>query len=341
MSDDRPIKVFMLTQAPIADPLIDQLRSVSPRLRIEHRIARSVEEIDRSVWSEIEVLYTSWLMPSIDLVPKLKWVQGHFAGVDHFWDKPLIRSVILTTASGVHAPPMAEYILMMVLAFAHRLPTMLNYQERVDWPKHRWNLFAPKELTDSTLGIVGYGSIGRETARLAKAFGMRVVAVKRDKQVVNEQGWRLPNVGDPSIQYVDWLFAPQQLRLMLSECDFVAVTVPLTAETEKMIGAAEFQSMKRDAIVINVARGGVIDEAAMIDALQNNLIGGAGLDVFEAEPLPLNSPLWKLPNVILSPHVSGFSSHYDERAMDLFAENLRRYLKDEPLLNVVDMNKGY
>lgn len=341
MRDDRSIEVFILTQSPIADPLIDQLRSISPRLSIQHRLAHSVDEIDRSVWNEIEVLYTSWLMPSIDLVPNLKWVQGHFAGVDHFLDNPLIRSVILTTASGVHAPPMAEYILMMMLAFAHRLPNMITYQQRVDWPKDRWSLFAPKELTDSTLGIVGYGSIGRETARLAKSFGMRVLATKRDVQIKNEQGWQLPNSGDSSAQYVDRLYSPDQLRSMLSDCDFVAVTVPLTAETEKMIGAAELRSMKRNAIVINVARGGVIDEAALIDALQNNLIGGAGLDVFEAEPLPVNSPLWKLPNVILSPHVSGFSAHYDERAMDLFAENLRRYLKGETLLNVVDMDKGY
>src|SRR5450756_2393883 len=146
MRDDRSIEVFILTQSPIADPLIDQLRSISPRLSIQHRLAHSVDEIDRSVWNEIEVLYTSWLMPSIDLVPNLKWVQGHFAGVDHFLDNPLIRSVILTTASGVHAPPMAEYILMMMLAFAHRLPNMITYQQRVDWPKDRWSLFAPKEL---------------------------------------------------------------------------------------------------------------------------------------------------------------------------------------------------
>ncbi len=338
---DRLVKVFIFTQSPIPDPLIAKLRAVSPRLSIEHHTAQTVAEIDRSVWREIEVLYTSWLMPTINLVPKLKWVQGHFAGVDHFLDNPLIRSVILTTASGVHAPHMAEYILMLILAFAHKLPRMIEHQHNVDWPQDRWSLFVPKELNASTLGIVGYGSIGRETARLAKAFGLRVLALKRDKRIVKELGWRLPNVGDPAVEYVDRLYSTDQLRSMLSECDFVAITVPLTPETHKLIGAAELRSMKRDAILINVARGGVIDEAALIEALQNNLIGGAGLDVFEQEPLALNSPLWKLPNVILSPHVSGFSAHNDERAMDLFAENLRRYLNGDPLLNVVDMNKGY
>ena len=128
---------------------------------------------------------------------------------------------------------------------------------------------------------------------------------------------------------------------MLGECDYVAITVPLTPETRHLIGAAELKSMKPDAVLINIARGGVIDEAALIEALRSHTIGGAALDVFEQEPLPADSPLWKLPNVILSPHVSGFTPHYDERAMALFAENLRRYVNGESLLNVVDVSKGY
>ena len=128
---------------------------------------------------------------------------------------------------------------------------------------------------------------------------------------------------------------------MLAECDYVAIAAPLTPETRGLLGAAEFQVMKREAVVINVARGGLIDEAALIDALRNHVVGGAALDVFEQEPLPAGSPLWRLPNVILSPHVSGFTPHYDERAMALFAENLRRYAAGEPLLNVVDKRKGY
>jgi phosphoglycerate dehydrogenase-like enzyme len=338
---DRTIKVLMLSRTPFDETLIDPLRSISPRFSIEQRVAPTLEAIDRSIWREVEVLYTGWLMPPPDWLPNLKWIQGHFAGVEHFLEQPLPRSVVLTTMSGVHAPNMAEYILMMMLAFAYRLPTMIEYQHKSDWPKERVSLFMPKELNTATLGIVGYGSIGRETARLAKAFGMRVLAAKRDVSQVNESGWQLPNVGDATARFVDQLYSTQQLHSMLSECDFVAMTVPLTAETHKMIGAAEFRSMKRDAVIINVARGGVIDEAALIDALQNKIIGGAGLDVFEQEPLPIDSPLWQMPNVLISPHTSGFTPHYNERAMSLFAENLRRYLNNEPLLNVVDMNKGY
>jgi phosphoglycerate dehydrogenase-like enzyme len=340
---DRTIKVLIFTRTPIADQLLDPLLSISPRFSIEQVVAQKVEEIDRSVWRDVEVLYTGWLLPPPDWLPNLKWIQGHFAGVEHFLEQlhALPRSLILTTMSGVHAPNMAEYSVMMMLAFAYRLPSMIEYQQQSDWPTDRVSLFTPKELNSATLGIVGYGSIGRETARLAKAFGMRVLATKRDVSQVNEQGWQLPNVGDATAQFVDQLYSPHQLRSMLSECDFVVITVPLTAETRQLIGAAEFRSMKRDAVIINVARGGVIDEAAMIDALQNKIIGGAALDVFEQEPLPIESSLWTMPNVIISPHTAGFSAHYNERAMILFAENLRRYVTNQPLLNVVDMSKGY
>jgi phosphoglycerate dehydrogenase-like enzyme len=253
----------------------------------------------------------------------------------------LLQNVTLTTSSGIHAPAMAEYILMMVLAFAHRLPRMIEYQRQAAWPGQRWALFVPQELRDATIGIVGYGSIGRETARLGRAFGLRVLALKRHVDHLSDDGWRLPNVGDAAGEYAARLYAPDQLRAMLAECDYVVVTAPLTPETRGLLGAAEFQVMKREAVIINVARGGVIDEVAMIDALRTQMIGGAALDVFEQEPLPTDSPLWQLPNVILSPHVSGFTPHYDERAMALFAENLRRYMAGKALLNVVDVQRGY
>ncbi len=334
------IRVLVLTQAPMPEPLIAKLRAVSPRVAVEHRTAETLEELG-DVWQEVEVLYTTKLAPLPEAAPHLRWVQGHFAGVDQFLEHPLLRAATLTTSSGIHAPAMAEYVMMMILAFAHHLPRMIEHQRRTEWPQQRWALFVPRELRDTTIGIVGYGSIGRETARLARAFGMRVLALKRQVDQVIDDGWRLPNVGDAAGEYVARLFAPDQLPLMLAECDYVLIAAPLTPETRGLIGPAELQSMKREAIIINVARGGVIDEAALIDALRTGLIGGAALDVFEQEPLPADSPLWHLPNVIISPHVSGFTPHYDERAMALFAENLRRYVAGEPLLNVVDVRRGY
>ena len=338
MTDE--IHVLVLTQSLMPEPLLAKLRAVSPRVMVEHRAAETLEELG-DVWQEVEVLYTTKLAPLPEVAPRLRWVQGHFAGVDHLLGHPLLRTVTLTTSSGIHAPGMAEYVMMMVLAFAHRLPRMIEYQHRAEWPGQRWTLFVPQELRDATLGIVGYGSIGRETARLARAFGMRVLALKRQVDHVADDGWRLPDVGDAAGEYLARLFAPDQLHAMLAECDYVLIAAPLTPETRGLIGAAEFQAMKREAILINVARGGVIDEAALSDALRTGLIGGAALDVFEQEPLPAASPLWHLANVILSPHVSGFTPHYDERAMALFAENLRRYVAGEPLLNVVDVRRGY
>ncbi len=334
------IHVLVLTQAPMPEYLLARLRAVSPRVVVEPRTAETLEELG-DVWQEVEVLYTTRLVPSPEAAPRLRWVQGHFAGVDQLLGHPLLRSVILTTSSGIHAPAMAEYSLMMILAFAHRLPRMIEYQGRAEWPQQRWALFVPQELRDATIGLVGYGSIGRETARLARAFGMRILALKRHVDQRVDNGWSLPDVGDAAGENVDRLFAPDQLHAMLAECDYVVVAAPLTPETRGLLSAAEFQAMKHEAVIINVARGGVIDEAALIDALRNRVIGGAALDVFEQEPLPADSPLWHLPNVILSPHVSGFTPHYDERAIALFAENLRRYAAGEPLLNVVDVKRGY
>jgi len=337
-----PIQILIVTQSPIPDALVEQVRAVSPRVRVENRVAQSLEALG-DIWRDVEVLYTTGVAPAPEAAPALRWVQGHFAGADHFLlqHEQLLHQVVLTTASGVHAPNMAEYILMMMLAWAHHLPRMLEHQKRGEWPQERWDLFAPRELRGGTLGIVGYGSIGRETARLAKVFGMRVLATKRNVQHVAEDGWGLSGVGDPGIENVDQLYPPDALHALLAESDYVALTVPLSPATRGMIGANEFNVMKPEALVINVARGGVIDEAALIEALRSGTIGGAALDVFAQEPLPAESPLWVLPNVILSPHVAGFSPDYDARAMALFAENLRRYLAGETLLNVVELERGY
>src|SRR3972149_4142470 len=154
------IRVFVLTQSPIPNPLLEMLRAVSHRLSVTHRTAHSLDELG-DVWRGVEVLYPPGLMPSPEDAPDLRWVQGHFAGVDSVLEQPLLQQVTLTTASGIHAPAMGEYILMTMLAFAHHLPRMLHYQKSAEWPKDRWALFAPAELRGSTVGIVGYGSVGR------------------------------------------------------------------------------------------------------------------------------------------------------------------------------------
>ncbi len=321
---------------------LDKLRRVSPRLIVEQKTCRSDDDVVAALDSDVQVLYTFYTGFPLEKAPRLCWVQLHSAGANHTLETPLWQNDIpITTSSGIHAVPIAEYVFASILAFSHHVPRMIYYQQRAEWPKDRWAKFVPGELRGQTLGILGYGSIGREVARLAKAFGMRVLAMKRDVSDRRDHGWRLPGTGDPEGRLPDRYFGPEALHDMLSESDFVVVTVPLTGATRQLMGAAEFEAMKRNAYLVNISRGEVVDQAALVAALRKGQIAGAGLDVFDPEPLPADSPLWTLDNVILSPHVSGFTPHYDDWVTDLFADNLRRWLAGEELLNLVDRRHGY
>ncbi len=203
-------------------------------------------------------------------------------------------------------------------------------QDKHIWPRSaQWYRLEGRELAERTLGIVGLGAIGRRIASLGKAFGMRVLATKRTVQ----EGATEPDV--------DQLYPIAQLHAMLSECDYVVLAVPLTPETEKLISEPELRAMRPDAYLVNIARGRVVDEKALLRALQEHWIAGAGLDVVEEEPLAPDNLLYSLPNVILTPHISGASVHYGKRLAALFADNLRRYRAGEPLRNLYDPARGY
>jgi phosphoglycerate dehydrogenase-like enzyme len=334
--------VVVLSTLRFTDELLDKLRSVSPRLVVKQRTCHNAEEVEQALEDSVEVLYTVYLPANLSRASRLQWVQMHAAGVDHVLDHPIMKSdMLLTTASGIHATPIAEYVFASILAFNRRVPRMLYYQSRREWPQGRWNLFASPELRGSTLGIVGYGSIGREVGRIARCFGMRVVATKRSVSQMRDVGYAVQGLGDREGVLLDEAFPPDRLSEMLGLCDYVVVAVPLTPETRKLIGEAQLRAMKPSAYLVNISRGGTVDEGVLLRALQEGWIAGAGLDVFEEEPLSSDSPLYDLENVILSPHVAGFTLCYDERASDLFAENLRRYLEGEPLLNLVDKVRGY
>ena len=322
---------------------LDKLRAVSPRLVVEQRTCHDAEEVREALDEDTEVLYAYHLPDGLlSRAPKLRWVQLHSAGADQLLGQPIMKSdVLITTTSGIHATPIAEYAFASMLAWSRRMPKMLYYQNRREWPKGRWDIFVGQELRGSTLGIVGYGSIGREVGRIGKCLGMRVVATKRSVNEVRDTGHRIPGTGDPEAQVPDRIYPPERLGEMLAECDYVVISLPLTPETKGLIGEEELRAMKPNAYLVNASRGGIVDESMLIKALQEGWIAGAGLDVFETEPLPPGSPLYDLDNVVLSPHVAGFSPHYDERASDLFAENLRRYLAGEELLNLVDKEAGY
>ncbi len=333
------MKVRVLSPFRMEEKQWEEVRGVSPRIDLD--LVEGEEQFLEHL-PQAEVVFV-WDRPfDLSRAPRLRWVQLITAGLEGFLGHPIMESdVIITTVSGIHATPIGEYVLASMLAFSRRFPKMWELKKGKEWPADRWVSLRGEELRDKTVGILGYGSIGREVGRLCKAFGMKVLAMDSAIQDREDKGYRLPDTGDPQGALLDGLFPPPRLKEMLKESDFVVVSVPLTAQTKRMMGKEELRAMKPSAYLVNISRGEVVDEGALIQALQEGWIAGAGLDVFEEEPLPQESELWELDNVILSPHVSSATPHYQERAADLFCENLRRYLAGEPLLNVVDKKKGF
>lgn len=335
--------IEVLITLPFDEKIVHRLSGVSPKLKVTAFPAASIDEIPAELLSATEILYTSRLLPTPEQAPRLRWVQFHWAGVDHAMDAQILKraDLVATTLSGAAATQVAEYAVMMMLACGRRLAHAANLQQQHDWPEDRWERFVPVELRGSTVGIIGYGSIGRETARLLHAFGTTVLAAKRDVMNPREVGYTPEGLGDPEGNLVHRLYPFQALRSMVKECDFVLVCAPLTPETRGLVSAEVLQAMKPGAMLVDVSRGGLVDPAALVEVLRNGSLGGAGLDVFAEEPLPADNPLWQMPNVIITPHVAGFSAKYDERATALFSENLLRYLAGLPLYNRIDLDRGY
>ena len=314
-----------------------------PGIQVVERACRTNEDVYALVEGGCDVML-GFRVPD-DLkqrVPTLKWIQLLSAGADHVgsWISKN-ADIPVTTSSGIHATPISEYTLASMLAYAHRLHTMIRAQLRHEWHRRGGFMDTIEELRGKTLGVIGYGSIGRETARLADAMGMRVLALKRKPIDRLDPGWCPEGLGDPEGTIPEKYFGPDSCEAILSESDYITVTLPLTSSTRKFIGAKEIAAMKPGAYIVNIGRGEVIDEAALIDALRAGRIGGAGLDVFEHEPLEASSPLWDMENVILTPHMSGANRGYMEKACELFVENLRRFTTGKELLNRVDPVHGY
>jgi phosphoglycerate dehydrogenase-like enzyme len=336
-------KIEALTTIPFPESVMQRLKEVSPHLHLTMHPAQKVEDISADQWKDIEILYTDLLVPDLALAPNLRWIQYHYAGIDFLQGTPLLQKpeLIITSMSGASAIQEGEYILGMMLALGHRMPELFQNQSRHEWPTDRWEKFTPFELHGTTVGLVGYGSIGREVARMLQPHNVKVLAVKRDVMHPVDTGYTIEGHGDPEGNLFHRLYPVQAIKSMISECDFVVVSLPLTPETRGLIGAEELKAMKPGAYLIVVSRGGIVDEAALLEALTEKRLAGAALDVFAKEPLPAENPLWKLPNVILTPHVSGFSPKYKERAGMMFAENLDRYLHGEPMLNKFDPERSY
>lgn len=331
----------ILITAPFPTYLLEKIQTVSPELKVEQMLLGN-GRFPEDKTTSAEIYYAIGQVPTPEQAPNLRWVQAHWAGIDSLVDSPIWQTDIpLTTASGVHAPNMAQYVLAQMLAWAHRVPEWFNSQKQGTWPPKRWEKFLPTELRGQTLGILGYGSVGREIARLVKPFGMTILVSKQNARRTDDADYALPGTGDPDGTLPDRIYPAEATHSMLAECDYVVITLPLTPKTHHLFDEALLRDMKPTSYLINVGRGAIINEKDLLKALKKGWIAGAGLDVFETEPLPDESPLWQMNNVILTPHVSGFTPHYDERVVDLFCANLRRYLAGEPLFNLVNRAKGY
>jgi phosphoglycerate dehydrogenase-like enzyme len=332
-----------LITVPLTEPLLNRLQGISPKLNITSFLAARIEDIPAEVWQRTEILYTGAILPSPEQVPALRWIQFHFAGIDRYVNTPLVQQegMLITTMSGAAAPQMAEYVVTMLLALGRKIPAMMASQRKSEWPKDRFERFSPVELRGKTIGIVGYGSIGRQIARLLQPFGVTVLATKQNAKQPQDKDYSIEGIGDPQGDFVHRLYPTQALRSMLKECHFVVVAVPLTPGTRGMLDAAALNALQPGAYLVDISRGGVVDHAALVEALKTGKLAGAALDVFPEEPLPAGSPLWQTPNVIITPHISGSSPSYNERAVELFSENLHRYLGGLGLYNLFDPRRGY
>jgi phosphoglycerate dehydrogenase-like enzyme len=253
--------------------------------------------------------------------PKLRWLQAFNAGVDHpIFARILERGVRLTTAAGASAEPIAQTALAGMLMLARGFPTWLDSQRRRQWEPHSLEEI-PRDLRGQTLVVLGLGAIGSELARLARALGLYVIGVRRGAA----------RGGEP----VDELHGPERLRELWSRADWLAIACPLSSETRGLVDAAALASLPRGARLLNVARGEIVDEAALIESLRDGRLAGAYLDVFAAEPLPAESPLWALPNVIATPHNSAASRGNEKRQVEIFLDNFARFVRGEPLRNEV------
>ena len=306
----------------------ERLRGEFPQLEVVHlpnydRVTEEIADADIAI---------SWSLrgEQIKVAKKLRWIHSTAAAVHQLMTPELVASdIVVTNARDVHGPVVAEHAIALALALAKRLPQAVKHQQEKHWAQQDlWNAQPrPRELSGATMVIVGAGGIGRPLAKLAKALGMRVIAVREHPERGSE--------------VADTIYGFSQLGWALSEGDFVVLAVPVTPRTHHLMNATRLAQLKPDAYLINVGRGVLIDEEALVQALRGRSFAGAALDVTTEEPLPPESPLWHMENVFITPHIAGLTERMWERHLVHYTENLRHYLAGEPLLWVVDKQRGY
>jgi phosphoglycerate dehydrogenase-like enzyme len=319
----------------------NRIRGLSPLIRLM-RLDPTATNSYKAELAKAEVLYTTQADLQPDDVPNLRWIQLDTAAVDEFLTKPLAKSgARIANVSGAYSVAVAECAIGMLLALTRRIALASQFQAKQHWPTNITQLLG-NDLFGLTLGIVGYGSIGRQIAKIANCFGMKVLACKREPNKRHEGStYRMPNTGDPEGTIPEAWFGTEQIAAMWSQCDIVVVTLPLTPHTRGLIGEPELEALPDQAYLINVGRGPVVSESALVHFLKEGRLAGVALDVFDQEPLPPESPLWKLPNVLVLPHIASWTKSQSDSAADVLIENLSRDLKGEPLLNVIDKRSMY
>jgi phosphoglycerate dehydrogenase-like enzyme len=340
--------VKVLIASPLEPELVARLTALDPRLEVIYRpdlVGEARYPADHhppvqrtpaqaAEWSAL--LAAAEVLLDVDgpsmsdfspRVPNVRWIQASSSGIGEWVQRLGIvdSPIVVTNAAGLHSVALAEFVLFSMLYFARRWPRMAAEQRA-----HHWERCAIDTLEGKTLGIIGLGNVGRTVAKLTRPLGVRVIGNRRS-----------PGEHTAAEYGVDALYGPDGLSRVLAESDFLALCVPHTAETIGLLGAAQIAEMRQGAVLVNIARGSVVDEPAMIAALRSGHLAGAGLDVFATEPLPADSPLWDMPNVLVTPHSMSTAHSENERLTNLFADNLRRYVAGEPLRNVIDKVRGY
>ncbi|HRE83227.1 MAG TPA: D-2-hydroxyacid dehydrogenase [Opitutaceae bacterium] len=317
---------------------IEAARAVVPGLEVS--VVPYTSDPDTLDGGDVDALVTELVPKKLAEWPRLRWIQLLSAGANQLRAHPVMTtSIPVTTASGTHGIPIAQYITCAALMLAHRIPQLLEFKPSRTWP-NRVSL-ASFMLRGRTVGILGYGSIGRESARQLAALGMRILCYKRDPDAHLDSGYNAwPGTGDPEGTLPAAWFGPGQLQEMLPQCDLIVVTVPSTTSTESLIGARELSLLKPTAQLIHISRGGVVDETALAEALRSGCLAGAVVDCFVKEPTPYH-PFFDVPNLIMTPHMSGVYDAFWPAFNSLLGENLRRFAAGQKLANEVNRSEGY
>jgi len=332
--------LHIIINAPLPSEQEKKLRALAPGMRLT-MVPHGGTAIPKEALKDAVIIYTDMANFDPADAPRLKFVQTNSAATNPFRkSKVATDSTPVANVTGAYTAAVAECAMALLLALTRRITLGCRFQAESRWPED-YDPWAGDDLYGRTMGIVGYGSIGRHIARLAQAFGMNVLACKRRPAQRKDDSYLLPGTGDPDGKIPKAWFGQDQIAAMFRQSDVAMIALPDVPTTQRLIGKGELAALPKHSYFVNIGRGAVVDEPALIECLQKGAIAGAGLDVFVEEPLPASSPLWKMSNVLIMPHVASWTNMQAVRAAEVLIENVRRHLNGEPLVNLIDKKLMY